>query len=132
MAEAFQPIAVQSPSKNRFIFWLRCQVDLQLLTIFSFLQKTLPIQTGRLLDVGAGQSPWRELARQAEYFGIDIESADSFGMHRQEGVRYYDGKNIPFDKGFLTRFFALKCWSTYQIRGRSSWKSPECVERTVG
>lgn len=97
MAEAFQPIAVRPPSDNRLLFWVRCLVDLQLLTVFRFLQRELSACRGRVLDVGAGQAPWRELLAHADYVGTDVESAGEFGMQRTAGIVYYDGKRLPFE-----------------------------------
>jgi SAM-dependent methyltransferase len=97
MTEAFQPIAVSPPSDNRVIFWLRCVLDLQLLTIYRFLRGQLPQLRGRVLDVGAGRSPWRELLKQAEYVGLDVEASNRFGMPRDPAVVYYDGNVFPFD-----------------------------------
>ena len=95
-AESFKPIAIRPPDENWLLFFLRCIVDLQLLTTFRFLRGKLPACKGRVLDVGAGQSPWRGLLRSADYVGIDVESAGEFGMARQQDIVYYDGVTIPF------------------------------------
>jgi SAM-dependent methyltransferase len=99
LTEAFQPVAVRPPGDNRALFALRCLVDLQLLTVFRFLRRELPNCRGRVLDVGAGQAPWRALLSQAEYIGLDIETAGEFGMQRTPGVVYYDGGTMPFIDG---------------------------------
>lgn len=54
--------------------------------------------SGKVLDVGAGESPWREwLPPSATYYGIDVGNAKEFGMTPiQEGITYYDGHTIPF------------------------------------
>lgn len=96
MTEAFKPIAIGPPSENRLLFAVRRMVDLQLLTTFSFLSVELTELRGRVLDVGAGQAPWRELLRNAEYVGLDVEAASEFGMKRQPDVVYYDGGRMPF------------------------------------
>lgn len=98
MVEAFQPIAVQPPEDNRFLFWVRCLVDLQLWTIASFLRGPLGGIRGKVLDVGAGQAPWTGmLSPDVEYAGVDIEKADEFGMLRAPGVVYYDGARLPME-----------------------------------
>lgn len=74
-------------------------VDLQLLTIFHFLRRELSVCKGSVLDVGAGQSPWRDLLEHVRYVGIDVESAETFGMQRNAGIIYYDGVDIPFPDG---------------------------------
>lgn len=100
MPEAFQPIAVRSPSENRLLFWVRCLADLQLLTIFRFLVLHLRSCQGRVLDVGAGEAPWRDLLpAEAEYVGADTDLSGEFGMRRKAGIIYYDGKKLPFDDG---------------------------------
>jgi len=98
MTESFQPIAVKSLKENPWLFFGRCLVDLQLLTIFNFLSQPLSTCRGRVLDVGAGQSPWRDLlTKEAEYVGVDIESATEFAMTPRQDITYYDGQKLPYD-----------------------------------
>lgn len=98
MPEAFQPISIRPPSENRVLFRVRCLVDLQLLTVFRFLVPHLCSCRGRVLDVGAGEAPWRELLPAGvEYVGVDVDMSGNFGMRRQPGIIYYDGKKLPFD-----------------------------------
>ncbi|MGZ3762931.1 MAG: class I SAM-dependent methyltransferase [Mucilaginibacter sp.] len=98
MTESFQPIAVKSLKENSWLFFGRCLVDLQLLTIFNFLSQPLSTCRGRVLDVGAGQSPWRDLlTKEAEYVGVDIESATEFAMTPRQDITYYDGQKLPYD-----------------------------------
>ena len=100
MSEAFQPISIRPPSENRLLFWVRCMVDLQLLTVFHFLAPHLASCQGRVLDVGAGEAPWRELLPAGvEYVGVDVDMSGDFGMRHQSGIIYYDGKTLPFDEG---------------------------------
>ena len=99
MSEAFQPVAVRPPSENRLLFWLRCLADLQLLTIYRFLVLPLGSCRGRVLDVGAGEAPWKDLLPAGlEYVGVDADLSDEFGMRHQPGIIYYDGKTLPFEK----------------------------------
>lgn len=75
-------------------------VDLQLLTVFRFLVPHLGSCRGRVLDVGAGEAPWRELLPVGvEYVGVDVDMSGDFGMRHQSGIIYYDGKKLPFDDG---------------------------------
>lgn len=100
VSEAFQPIAVRPPSENQFLFWVRCLADLQLLTIFRFLVLPLTTCRGRVLDVGAGEAPWRDLLPVGvEYVGVDADLSGEFGMRRQSSITYYDGKRLPYDDG---------------------------------
>ena len=96
MAEVFRPIAVRPPQESRTLFLCRCFVDLQLLTIYRFLRGHLPTCKGRVLDVGAGEAPWRELLSEAEYVGVDVEVAGEFGMRHKADITYYDGNTLPF------------------------------------
>lgn len=99
--ESFKPISVKAPTSNRLMFWARCLVDLQLKTIAHYLRPAMALQRGKVLDVGAGESPWRDwLPATATYHGIDVGNADDFGMQAQRpDVTYYDGCTIPFGDG---------------------------------
>jgi SAM-dependent methyltransferase len=96
--EKFKPISVKAPSSSKVLFYLRCMIDLQLKTIVHYLRPAMAKLDGKVLDVGAGESPWREwLPSSATYYGIDIGNADDFGMSPNvNGVTYYDGRTIPF------------------------------------
>ncbi len=97
MSEAFQPVAVRPPEENRLLFWVRCLVDLQLLTIYRFLRRPLGACRGRVLDVGAGEAPWRNLMGSGvEYEGVDVALSGEFGMRRRAGITYYDGGMLPY------------------------------------
>ncbi|WP_157793136.1 class I SAM-dependent methyltransferase [Bordetella genomosp. 8] len=106
--EAFQPISVKPPSSNPWAFRLRCVVDLQLATIVKHLRPALGSLDGKVLDVGAGQSPWRSwLPERVHYFGLDIANAAEFGMSESvRDVTYYDGGSMPFADG---TFDAVLC-----------------------
>jgi SAM-dependent methyltransferase len=96
--EKFQPISVKPPSRNPILFWIRCQVDLQLGTIVKYLRPAMSALKGDILDVGAGESPWREwMALGCHYHGIDVERSSEYGMNtNREDITYYDGKTMPF------------------------------------
>jgi SAM-dependent methyltransferase len=97
MNESFKPIPVMPPSHNPALFRLRCWVDLQLGSIAKALRPAMADLHGDVLDVGAGQSPWREwLPQGCAYYGIDVQSAADYGMSRQADVVYYDGRTIPY------------------------------------
>ena len=97
--EAFKPIAIRAPGENRALFALRCVADLQLLTTYRFLRRELARCRGDVLDVGAGQSPWRELLQSCRYTGLDVDSAEAFGMRRMPDIVYYDGGAMPLPDG---------------------------------
>jgi 2-polyprenyl-3-methyl-5-hydroxy-6-metoxy-1,4-benzoquinol methylase len=96
--EEFKPISVKQPSSNPLLFRIRCMVDLQLTTIVRHLRPAMAGLRGNVLDVGAGESPWREwLPPGAVYHGIDVGNADEFGMQEgRQGITYYDGRRNPF------------------------------------
>jgi len=99
LPEAFQPIAVRAPHENWVLFWIRCLFDLQLLTIFRFLIEPLSLCNGRVLDVGAGESPWRDLLPSSvEYVGVDADLSCEFGMRENSDVTYYDGIRLPYEE----------------------------------
>jgi len=79
------------------IFWVMSLVDLQLLIILRFLRLPLCSCRGRLLDVGPGESPWRDLLPQGEFIGVDADMSGEFGMRHQSEITYYDGKRLPYD-----------------------------------
>jgi SAM-dependent methyltransferase len=97
--ESFKPISVKAPSSNRLLFAVRCFFDLQLKTIVQPLRPAMAKLQGTVIDVGAGESPWREwLPSTTRYQGVDIASAEEFGMQSgRPDITYYDGKTIPFD-----------------------------------
>jgi SAM-dependent methyltransferase len=97
--EEFKPVSVKAPSSNNLAFRLRCFVDLQLATIVQALKPAMAaLPVGDILDVGAGESPWREwLPAGARYVGVDIDNADEFGMSQlSSDVQSYDGATMPF------------------------------------
>ena len=101
MNELFQPKPVKMTSP--LMFRLRCLFDLQLSTIFEQLKTELPRLRGRVIDVGAGESPWRFLLDlKTDYVGLDIANSDDFKMQpSREDITYYEGRDFPFpDKQF--------------------------------
>ncbi|MFZ2307998.1 MAG: class I SAM-dependent methyltransferase [Rhodoferax sp.] len=97
-AEKFQPIPVKPPSDGPLLFKLRCWVDLQLRSIVQHLRPEMARLKGAILDVGAGESPWKEwLPQECTYQGIDIVNAEDYGMSTNKpNVIYYDGVRVPF------------------------------------
>lgn len=98
VGEQFKPISVKNPADHPWLFKLRCVIDLQLATISKYLRPAISKIQGSVLDVGAGQSPWRGwLPQDISYQGIDIKTADEFGMTKGlPDVVYYDGNLMPF------------------------------------
>lgn len=78
-------------------FALRMALDLQLLTCWRFLKPRLAAMNGSVLDVGCGEMPFRSLLPvAARYTGIDVTTADDFGMRRHPEIVDFDGVTIPF------------------------------------
>ena len=74
--EDFKPLAVRPPSAGPGRFRLRCLVDLQLGTVVRWLRARLTVVQGHVLDIGAGEAPWREfMPAGCHYQGLDIEDA---------------------------------------------------------
>jgi SAM-dependent methyltransferase len=109
--ESFQPISVKSPVDNWLLFFLRCVVDLQLATIARFLKPALSaFPQGRVLDIGAGQSPWKGwLPSHCIYTGLDVGYADQFAMSNKQGdVIFYDGLVMPFEDCCFNSAFCIE------------------------
>ena len=58
-----------------------------------------PSLTGRLIDIGCGTKPYKQLFDVDEYIGLDIDS----NISRNRGVAdyYYDGTMFPFNVGYF-------------------------------
>lgn len=100
MTEKFQPISNTPPigASGKMKFYGRMILDLQILTIYNDIKKVLPAYSGKILDIGCGQSPYKFLLNkeQTHYYGIDIIEASEFGYDNKD-ITSFDGKNIPFD-----------------------------------
>jgi SAM-dependent methyltransferase len=105
-SEQFQPIPVRLDSslKSEIAFSIRRFADLQLGTIWTFLEPRLSKLRGNLLDVGCGEMPYRAcLHPDLDYTGIDVAQADAFAMRASKNVVPFDGVSIPFgDESFDT------------------------------
>jgi len=104
MSEAFRPRSNSAPRsfQGRLKFFGRMVLDLQILTIYRDLRTVLPSLSGRVLDVGCGESPYRHLMdpTKTTYTGIDIVDAEKFDYINPDVIPF-DGKRIPFpDESF--------------------------------
>jgi SAM-dependent methyltransferase len=97
--ESFKPVVVAPPSKSHLLFSLRCLIDLQLRSIVKYLRPALKQFRGNVLDVGAGESPWRDwLPTGCYYSGIDIGNSTEYGMSGDRSdLIYYDGGQMPIE-----------------------------------
>jgi SAM-dependent methyltransferase len=58
-----------------------------------------PMLRGRLLDVGCGQKPYRQLFAVDEYIGLELDTPEN--RARKQADHYYDGIRLPFpDESF--------------------------------
>jgi SAM-dependent methyltransferase len=105
-SEQFQPVPVRRGSSlpSTIAFGLRRIADLQLATIWTFLNPRLSALQGGLLDVGCGEMPFRScLPADVAYTGIDVPQATAFAMRGSDAVIPFDGQSIPFaDASFDT------------------------------
>lgn len=53
-----------------------------------------PSMNGRLLDVGCGRKPYREMFSTTEYVGLEIDSSES--RAKRQADFFYDGNSFPF------------------------------------
>ena len=84
--EHFRPIPLRFNASlpSRMAFALRCFVDLQLGTIWTFLGPRLAALHGNLLDVGCGEMPYRSfLPSSVRYTGYRRAAGKRFQYERQ-------------------------------------------------
>jgi SAM-dependent methyltransferase len=99
MAESFQPRSHYSENKffNRILFAIRFCLDFQFRTVYLSLKSSLPNVEGKLVDVGCGDSPFKNLlGPKAQYTGLDYNQSAEFKYNRTDIV-YFDGKVFPFE-----------------------------------
>lgn len=110
MGENLKPIPVASPAQHPVLYRLRCLVDLQLATIDKQLVPALVALNGSVLDVGAGESPWRAfLSKECSYQGIDVYNASEYGMPRDvPDVTYYDGTVMPLQDSAVDNVICIE------------------------
>jgi SAM-dependent methyltransferase len=99
VSEGFKPVPVRlgSSMRSKIAFAARRFVDLQLGTIWAFLEPRLSGLRGSLLDVGCGEMPYRTgISPDVSYIGIDVPQATAFAMRPSKNVVPFDGVSIPF------------------------------------
>jgi ubiquinone/menaquinone biosynthesis C-methylase UbiE len=99
MSEGFRPVNHTPPDSfiGKLKFYGRMILDLQILTIYKDIRKTIPFYNGNILDVGCGQSPYKFLLKSdIKYFGIDIVDAEKFDYQNSE-ITPFNGQDIPFE-----------------------------------
>ena len=107
--EQLKPIPVNSPADNPILFYIRCLFDLQLKTITDFLQPKLAKISNTVLDIGAGNSPWKSfLGKDVSYVGLDTESAKDFNMKNNKEIIYYSGGVFPFPENKFSHALCIE------------------------
>ncbi len=65
------------------------------LGLYKNIKELSPFISGRVLDVGCGEKPYKDLFWVDEYIGMDVEQSGH--DHKNENVDvFYDGKKFPF------------------------------------
>jgi ubiquinone/menaquinone biosynthesis C-methylase UbiE len=97
--ESYKPKAHTPPVGlfNTVRFSIRLVLDLQVISVYRYVKKFLNTNSGNLLDLGCGESPYRFLVNESstKYYGVDIADADKFDYTRTD-ITHFDGKKIPF------------------------------------
>lgn len=59
------------------------------------IRRMAALANGRVMDFGAGSSPYRHLFNCAEYIAVDVETS-GHPTGRKVATVYYDGRTLPF------------------------------------
>lgn len=112
MSEVFRPMLARQASSflGRLANSLRLLVDLQNCSIYRDLKQFAGRASGKVLDVGCGNAPYRGLfeAPRCTYQGIDINEAGEQFDVSDASIIYYDGKHIPFPDGDFDGLISLE------------------------
>jgi SAM-dependent methyltransferase len=64
--------------------------------LYKNMKELSPLISGKILDVGCGRKPYKNLFQYSKYVGIDIENPGH--PHTDEDIDiYYDGKSFPIN-----------------------------------
>lgn len=66
---------------------------------------------GRILDVGCGSKPYKELFQADEYFGIDVNTSGHSHKYSEVDL-FYDGINIPISD---CSFDSIVCFEVLEV-----------------
>ena len=112
--DLWRPIPFQKPvtAVQRSVARLRRFLDLQANSIWRHLAPELPRVKGRLLDVGCGAQPYRELlSPEVSYLGIDTVDAKARFGYEIPDTLYFEGDTWPVDTG---SFDVVLCTETLE------------------
>lgn len=97
-AESWRPPPLEpaQTARQRIAMRLRRFFDLQAGSVWADLMPLLRSARGKVVDVGCGAQPYRELLPPGiEYVGLDIiDAKERFGYGRPDTL-YFDGKHWP-------------------------------------
>jgi len=62
--------------------------------LYKNMSELTPNLHGKLLDVGCGKKPYKEICSVDDYVGIEVDRASD---HNTRADFYYDGKILPFE-----------------------------------
>jgi SAM-dependent methyltransferase len=65
--------------------------------LYTVMREHSHIVNGKVIDVGCGKKPYRDMFNYSEYIGVDIENQGH--SHKNEEIDvYYDGRSLPFSQ----------------------------------
>ena len=67
--------------------------------LYENISKLISKLNGKLLDIGCGTKPYKNLCQVDEYIGLEID--DEGNRNHKNADVFYDGKTIPFEKSTL-------------------------------
>lgn len=67
--------------------------------LFQAIRKDAKYISGKTLDIGCGQKPYKSLYASQEYLGLEIDTPDN--RLKKQADFFYDGLQMPFDDGFF-------------------------------
>jgi SAM-dependent methyltransferase len=107
VSEHFKPPDHTPPDTfvHKLLFYARLSTDFQVNTVYRNVRSFLPHASGTIVDVGAGESPYKHLVNEnnAAYCALDIYNAQDFGYANQEAL-HFDGEHIPFETASVDCF----------------------------
>jgi len=90
--------------------------------LYQGIAKFSPMVKGKILDLGCGSKPYKELFEYTKYIGID--TANSGHPHQDSAVDiYYDGQEMPFEDN---SFDAIICFQVIEHISNIDFTLSEC------
>jgi len=67
--------------------------------LYENISELIPNMKGKLLDIGCGSKPYKNICNANEYIGLEID--DEGNRNHNNADAFYDGKIIPFEDNFF-------------------------------